>query len=199
MSASVLDQEPVVLYDRMVNIWAARLWWMLRAFGFDNVALLNGGWAKWTAEARPTSTRPAAYPPAEFTARMRPELIASKEEVKAAINKEATCLVNALDPEEFVGRGPVRYGRPGLFHPASTCRFLVSSTPKQTPPTARPDSQAILRRRRSRKGPRDHLLRRRHRGKQRRLSLDPFGAKNVAVYDGSMTGGRRIPSTLVVD
>jgi thiosulfate/3-mercaptopyruvate sulfurtransferase len=33
----------VVLYDRMLNIWAARVWWLLRAFGFENAAVLNGG------------------------------------------------------------------------------------------------------------------------------------------------------------
>jgi rhodanese-related sulfurtransferase len=45
----------VVLYDDMVNIWATRVSWMLRAFGFDNAAVLNGGWGKWTTEGRPTS------------------------------------------------------------------------------------------------------------------------------------------------
>ena len=57
------EDTRVILYDRMVNIWAARVWWMLRAFGFTNAAILDGGWAKWTAERRPTSAAPAAYPP----------------------------------------------------------------------------------------------------------------------------------------
>jgi len=48
----------VVLYDDMLNAWAARIWWMLRAFGFDNAAVLNGGWKKWTLEGRPISTAP---------------------------------------------------------------------------------------------------------------------------------------------
>ena len=44
----------MILYDRAVNMWAARIWWMLRAFGFDNAAVLNGGFKKWTVEgARP--------------------------------------------------------------------------------------------------------------------------------------------------
>src|SRR5262245_56912608 len=31
----------VILYDRAVNMWAARVWWMLRAVGFDDAAVLN--------------------------------------------------------------------------------------------------------------------------------------------------------------
>ena len=46
----------VVLYDAFINIWAARLWWMLRSFGFENAAILNGGWKKWKREKRPVST-----------------------------------------------------------------------------------------------------------------------------------------------
>jgi thiosulfate/3-mercaptopyruvate sulfurtransferase len=61
----------VVLYDRVVNMWAARVWWMLRAVGFDRAAVLNGGWKKWTLEGRPTSTDPCVYPP-RASSRPRP-------------------------------------------------------------------------------------------------------------------------------
>src|SRR5215213_772788 len=97
----------------MVNIWATRVWWMLRAFGFEHAAVLNGGWAKWSAEGRPVSIVAATYPPAAFVASFRPELIATKEEVVAAMGDASTCIVNALDPDEYAGRGPVRYGRSG--------------------------------------------------------------------------------------
>ena len=53
------------------------------------------------------------HAPKEFVARYRPELIPTREEVLAAIGDESSCIINALDPEEFAGRGPVRYGRPG--------------------------------------------------------------------------------------
>jgi thiosulfate/3-mercaptopyruvate sulfurtransferase len=36
----------VVLYSADGIIWATRVWWMLRAFGFDNAAILDGGWEK---------------------------------------------------------------------------------------------------------------------------------------------------------
>jgi thiosulfate/3-mercaptopyruvate sulfurtransferase len=64
------------------------------------------------------STAAPTYPPAAFTTRPRPELIARKDEVLAAIETPRTCLVNALTPDEFAGRGPVHYTRPGHI-PAS--------------------------------------------------------------------------------
>jgi thiosulfate/3-mercaptopyruvate sulfurtransferase len=178
----------VVLYDRMVNIWAARVWWMLRAFGFSNAAVLDGGWAKWTAEGRPSSAAPATHPPAKFVARLQPERIATKEEVRAAIADESTCLVNALDPEEFSGRGPVRYGRPGHIPTSVNVSFLgvLNSETNAYLPLADIRAQFAS----------AGAL-----GKDRIITycgggiaacsdaflLTVLGAKNVAVYDGSMT------------
>ena len=67
------DGTRVVLYDDFLGMYAARIWWMLRAFGFDDAAVLNGGWQKWRREGRPVSTEPATYPPATFVPRPRPE------------------------------------------------------------------------------------------------------------------------------
>ncbi len=119
----------VVLYDRQLNMWAARLWWMLRAFGFDNGAVLNGGWVKWTAERRAISTAPPDYPVAQFVARPRPELIAQRERVHAAIGRDASCLVNALDPDEFAGRPPHRYARPGRIPSSVNVPFATTADP----------------------------------------------------------------------
>src|SRR5882762_2604111 len=103
----------VVLYDRAVNMWAARVWWMLRAVGFDEAAVLNGGWRKWTHENRPTSTEPCVYPPARFVPRPRPELFVGKQAVLASLGERATCVLNALTEERHRGTGGAPYGRPG--------------------------------------------------------------------------------------
>ena len=52
------DDSRVVLYSAGNIMWATRVWWMLRAFGFDRAALLDGGWEKWQAEGRPVSSAP---------------------------------------------------------------------------------------------------------------------------------------------
>ena len=103
----------VILYDRAMNIWAARVWWMLRAFGFDDAAVLNGGWRKWTLEGRPVSTEPDGRPPGRFVARPRPELFAGKSGVLAALSDRSACVLNALSEEQHRGTGGATYGRPG--------------------------------------------------------------------------------------
>jgi thiosulfate/3-mercaptopyruvate sulfurtransferase len=106
------DGVQVVLYDRSVNMWAARVWWMLRAFGFDHAAVLNGGWKKWTGEGRPVAADLGERPARRFVARPRPELIADKAAVLAGIGDGATCVLNALSAEQHRGGG-ANYGRPG--------------------------------------------------------------------------------------
>jgi thiosulfate/3-mercaptopyruvate sulfurtransferase len=178
----------VVLYDDMLNIWAARVWWMLRAFGFDDAAVLNGGWRQWTREGRPVSTAPPRYPPARFVARPRPELIATKDEVLAGIGSEATCLVNALDPEEYAGRGPVRYGRPGHIPSSVNLSFLSVVDPETH--TYLPSEQ--LREQCTRVGAlrKDRVIT--YCGgaiaaSSAALVLTLLGVGDVAVYDGSLT------------
>jgi thiosulfate/3-mercaptopyruvate sulfurtransferase len=94
----------VVLYDRVGSHWATRLWWLLRLHGFDDVAVLDGGWGAWTDEGLPVSADPQpAWPEARFVARPRPELRASKDDVVASIGDGATCIVNALGREQHRG------------------------------------------------------------------------------------------------
>jgi thiosulfate/3-mercaptopyruvate sulfurtransferase len=107
------DGVRVVLYDRTINMWAARVWWMLRAFGFDNAAVLNGGWRKWTIEGRPVSADPSTSAPGRFIVHPRPELFTDKTGVLAALSEPSTCVVNALTEEQHRGSGGANDGRPG--------------------------------------------------------------------------------------
>ena len=43
-------------YDDCGGIYATRLWWLLNHYGHSNVALLDGGWVKWSADKRPVNT-----------------------------------------------------------------------------------------------------------------------------------------------
>ena len=107
------DASRVVLYSAGSIMWATRVWWMLRAFGFDRAAVLDGGWEKWKAEGRPVSSAPGEYPPARFTATPRPGQFVDREYVRSRLGDAGTAMVNALAPEFHLGAGPSRYGRPG--------------------------------------------------------------------------------------
>ena len=107
------DGNDVVLYSGTSPQWATRVWWMLRAFGFDRAAVLDGGLMKWKAEGRPLSTAAASYPPAVFTPKPRQGLIVQQDEVLAAIDKEGICTINALARDQHAGTGGRAYGRTG--------------------------------------------------------------------------------------
>lgn len=111
--AGVGDGVRVILYDRAVNMWAARIWWMLRAFGFDDAAVLNGGFTKWTLENRRVTTDPGARPARKFVPRPRPALFADKAGVLAALGESTACVLNALTEEQHRGTGGTSYNRPG--------------------------------------------------------------------------------------
>lgn len=111
----VSDDSKVVLYSTGNYWWATRVWWMLRVFGFERAAVLDGGFAKWAAEGRPLATGPAPAPPGTgvFSARYRAAMVADAGAVVAAIDDSAQVVVNALAAEQFNGTSPVSYGRRG--------------------------------------------------------------------------------------
>lgn len=111
----VCDDSRVVLYSTGNYWWATRVWWMLRVFGFERAALLDGGFAKWAAEGRPVETGPSPAPTQRgtFTARFHAEMVVDAGAVLAAIDDPAQVVVNALAAEQFNGTSPVFYGRRG--------------------------------------------------------------------------------------
>lgn len=117
----------VILYDRAFTMWAARVWWMLRAHGFDDAAVLDGGWRKWIADGRVVSTAPPDHARATFEPRPRPGLIATKDEVLAGMEQDNTCLICGLSPKEYSGE-VTTYGRPGHIPGSSNvpARHLVN-------------------------------------------------------------------------
>src|SRR5579862_424995 len=66
------NEDRVVVYDANGLSSAGRAWWMLRLFGHANVALLDGGLPKWTAEGRKLETNAPVIPPRHFTAHFNP-------------------------------------------------------------------------------------------------------------------------------
>src|SRR3954466_10054483 len=72
------NDDRVIVYDTVGLSAAGRAWWMLRLFGHDNVAVLDGGLPKWTAEGRPLETTAPKIPQRRFVARFRPELVRDK-------------------------------------------------------------------------------------------------------------------------
>ena len=117
------DGTRVVLYDSAINAWASRVWWMLRAFGFDDAAVLDGGWRSWTSDGRPTSMDPAPrHSPGIFSARARSGLFVGKNEVLSGIDRPEVCIVDALPGAMYRGERQ-DYARPGHIPRARNVPF----------------------------------------------------------------------------
>jgi thiosulfate/3-mercaptopyruvate sulfurtransferase len=104
----------IVLYSTTTPQWATRVWWLLRVFGFDEAAVLDGCWQKWSREDRPVETGAARpRPSGHFIVREQRPLMVGKEAVLQGIGDGAVCTLNALAPEQHAGTGGNTYGRPG--------------------------------------------------------------------------------------
>lgn len=88
------DDTYVVAYDDLHVPVAARVWWTLRLYGHDRVAVLDGGITAWQREGRPLETGAVTAAPATFTPRYRPELYATKDDVRAVLDAGGTHLVD---------------------------------------------------------------------------------------------------------
>ena len=103
-SVGVSNDTRVVVYDNVVGQWASRIWWLFRAFGYDNVAVLDGGLVKWRAEDRETDIGHIEPVVASFSAAERPELWVDKAYVEQIVAGEVdAALVCGLPPAEFSG------------------------------------------------------------------------------------------------
>jgi thiosulfate/3-mercaptopyruvate sulfurtransferase len=93
----------VVVYDGTFGKDAARIWWLLRYWGVQDVRLLNGGWQGWTAGAYPTEKGGAPPAPVPFVAQARPERLATKGQLLKALDGGDPQIVDARSEKEYCG------------------------------------------------------------------------------------------------
>jgi thiosulfate/3-mercaptopyruvate sulfurtransferase len=139
------DGAHVVAYDHAGGQFATRLWWALTYYGHDRVSVLDGGFGKWNAEGRPTTSEVPHPEPASFTPEPRPGWRKDAEEVLAASEGGArktevaqkrededtgatsVLILDARDRGQYTGevvRGESRAGRiPGAAHLHSESLF----------------------------------------------------------------------------
>jgi thiosulfate/3-mercaptopyruvate sulfurtransferase len=96
------NDRTVVIYD--AGYVSARLWWMFRVFGHDKVRILDGGFRKWKAEGRPVEAGdPPPAKPANFNVRLREGAVARLSDVRNAVDKGGTTIVDARTAARFDG------------------------------------------------------------------------------------------------
>jgi len=93
----------VVGYDAEGGHHAARLWVALRRYGHDRMAVMEGGIQKWEREKRPLEPGEVKAKPATFVPHPREGVLASKDEVLAAVRKGDPWLLDVRRDSEFTG------------------------------------------------------------------------------------------------
>lgn len=109
-SLGIHDGASVVVYDDFLNMWATRVWWMLRAIGFTNAAVLDGGWKSWVAAGQPVESGPAS--PAGTQKQLTPSPVSSFVDLDAvqahvAGQRPGEALVCALPESYYAGTDKV--------------------------------------------------------------------------------------------
>lgn len=106
------DGMRFVVYDSPGLFAAARVWWTLRAFGAQEVAILDGGLPQWRSEGRPLESGDARPAPRRFTPRLNHAFVASLDDVRRTLATGSAQIVDARPAERFEGRAAEP--RPGV-------------------------------------------------------------------------------------
>jgi thiosulfate/3-mercaptopyruvate sulfurtransferase len=97
------NDDKIIVYDANGLSSAGRAWWLLRLFGHDNVALLDGGLPKWKAEDRPLEIAAPTIPKRQFIARFDPDLVRSKAAVMTNVASRREQVIDARSAGRFDG------------------------------------------------------------------------------------------------
>jgi thiosulfate/3-mercaptopyruvate sulfurtransferase len=106
------DGNRIVVYDQLGLFSAARVWWMFRVFGHEDVAVLDGGLPKWRAEGRPLTDDIGVPGERHFTARYNSLLVRDFAAMQDNLAARREQVVDARSPGRFAGSEPEP--RPGL-------------------------------------------------------------------------------------
>ena len=100
------DGHQIVVYDSKGLFSAARVWWMFKVFGHDQIAVLDGGLPKWTAEGRPTTDADPVIRDRHMLADVRHHMVKDVTEVARASKLRDYDIIDARAAERFRGDAP---------------------------------------------------------------------------------------------
>jgi thiosulfate/3-mercaptopyruvate sulfurtransferase len=94
----------VIAYDDSRFAFAARLWWLLRYYGHEQVAILDGGYGNWVKAGYPvTADRSATSTPGNFQLQIQPNWTVDIDLVKTIPDSPAHILIDSREPDRYLG------------------------------------------------------------------------------------------------
>lgn len=105
-SFGIDSDSQVVVYDTHGLFSAARLWWMLRVFGHDNVFILDGGLPAWKRFGGAVNSEIPALADGNFEASLRPSLYVSFNDMQRIVKEKSHYICDARSAGRFSGHEP---------------------------------------------------------------------------------------------
>ena len=99
----VTNASQVVVYDATNGGMAARLWFLLKYYGHEAVAMLDGNLPLWLAENRPLEAGDKRNPRGDFYGEARKEMVVSTADVKTMLGDQNILLIDSRSPERYRG------------------------------------------------------------------------------------------------
>jgi thiosulfate/3-mercaptopyruvate sulfurtransferase len=104
------DGTRIVLYDASPWHSAARAWWLIRSHGIGEVAILDGGIAKWRDEGRPLDTAAPTLRPRHATPDFTTTHLRTRDRMRVNLDTGAEQVIDARSAARFAGTEPDSHG-----------------------------------------------------------------------------------------
>jgi thiosulfate/3-mercaptopyruvate sulfurtransferase len=115
-SLGIDRNSKIVVYDDSMSKDAARIWWILRYWGLEDVRLLNGGWAIWIRESMPVEKGAGRTPTqSDFAAIAVSKRLATKQSLLDSLAKSSVQIIDARSEGEFCGTETLRNKKAGAI------------------------------------------------------------------------------------
>ncbi len=102
----ISEKDRIVVYDSVGLFSAARVWWMFRAFGAENVFILDGGLPAWKAAGHALEAGKNAATPASFTPKLDASAVVNASQVLEACSRGTAMVLDARAYDRFLGEAP---------------------------------------------------------------------------------------------
>ena len=99
----ISNTSEVVVYDDAGNMFAARLWWLLRWLGHSKVRVLDGGYPAWVGAGHPVNETIPTPRPHDFMLHMQHERVLDMPELKSRLHKPGVVLLDARNGDRYRG------------------------------------------------------------------------------------------------
>ena len=100
------DGNRIIVYDRNKFFASARVWWMLRVMGHNDVKVLDGGYQAWLDAGGEIEDLPPVAVERHFTSRVRSDLVKDASQVMTVQETGSHTIIDARSADRFTGKAP---------------------------------------------------------------------------------------------